>query len=427
MIGGQYQIEGDLFEKEIRRKPKLKNPDKEIEIELKNTELVCKFINHIICDNVISKTVSFDEEGIISFISALCEVSKQELNQFFNPRIFSLHKLIEVADFNILRIQIEWVKIWKLLSDHIVYITKTYNHDNICIDAIDSLRQIVIKLLQKQDLTYFNFQIDFFRPFEIIFNQSINRPDRSELILNCITYLIHNSKNIRSGWIVIFSILKNCLKRKDKKLNEELLKILTIIQSENILQSFPNHEIFKSYIECLCHMFLEENMKSLAYDIIVESMSKIFNQTYYYGDKAENKYELLKIMFYGFDELIKYNVREYFNLLNEILNESKKMIFGADASNFLFIYYSYIKPQLIMAVLMKYENRLENLNISIEDYSTKNEMIESNKSFIEFSNINSDEKDKHYNKIYNNTLLYLQQSLEITKNNLEKIKESKEE
>jgi len=123
-----------------------------------------------------------------------------------------------------------------------------------------------------------------------------------------------------------------------------------------------------------------------------------------------------------------YSLATYLDKLQSSnLVESKKMIFGADASNFLFIYYSYIKPQLIMAVLMKYENRLENLNISIEDYSTKNEMIESNKSFIEFSNINSDEKDKHYNKIYNNTLLYLQQSLEITKNNLEKIKESKEE
>ena len=104
-------------------------------------------------DNIFSKTSTFNLDGITSFISALCLVSKNELDNFFNPRNYSLHKLVEVADFNIFRIQIEWSKIWKLISDHLVFVATNFNHDNICIDAIDSLRQTVTKLLQKRDNT----------------------------------------------------------------------------------------------------------------------------------------------------------------------------------------------------------------------------------------------------------------------------------
>src|SRR5205823_187791 len=111
-------------------------------------------------------------------------------------------------------------------------------------DAIDSLRQTVIKLLQKPDLAVYNFQIDFFKPFESIFNQSVNRPNRSELILTCISFIVQNSKNIHSGWIVIFNILKQGLKRKDPKLNTEIVKILQTISDDFSVFNNINQEVF---------------------------------------------------------------------------------------------------------------------------------------------------------------------------------------
>ena len=413
-IGGQFKNEAELFAKEIRRKSRSKNPEREIEIEAKNTEIICNNISLLVCDNVFSKTSSFDLEGITSFISALCLVSKNELDHFFNPRNYSLHKLVEVADFNIFRIQIEWSKIWKLISDHLIYVASNYNHDNICIDAIDLLRQTVSKLLQKPDLMAYNFQIEFFRPFEIIFNQSINRPDRSELILSCLAFIVQNSKNINSGWIVIFNILKNGMKRKDAKLNSEILKIFQIINDDFSLMnnSSINHEVFRGYIECLCHMYLEDNLKKLAFDTIIKLISKIFNNdngsqvhiagnamtsinlnssnnndfnsnvsskeqedqrsVNLLGTSHEKKFEFLKIFFYGFDDLLRINVIEHLNLLFEVISYNKDFIFSSDINSFIYLYFSYFKPHIVSLILNYYDYRLAFFDTKLTNIDNNN-------------------------------------------------------
>jgi len=419
-IGGQYKNEAELFAKEIRRKSRSKNPEREIEIETKNTEIICSNISLLVCDNVFSKTATFDLEGITSFISSLCLVSKNELDHFFNPRNYSLHKLVEVADFNIFRIQIEWSKIWKLISDHLIYVASNYNHDNICIDAIDLLRQTVSKLLQKPDLMAYNFQIEFFRPFEIIFNQSINRPDRSELILTCLAFIVQNSKNINSGWIVIFNILKNGMKRKEGKLNLEILNIFQIINDDFSLMnnSSINHEVFRGYIECLCHMYLEDNLKKLAFDTIIKLISKIFNNNLsqshisgnaltsinlistnndfnsnasskeheeqrsvsLLGTSHEKKFEFLKIFFYGFDDLLRINVIEHLNLLFEVISYNKDFIFSSDINSFIYLYFSYFKPHIVSLILNYYDYRLAFFDTKLTNVDINNNLNDEKKS-----------------------------------------------
>jgi hypothetical protein len=423
-IGGQFKNEAELFAKEIRRKSRSKNPEREIEIEAKNTEIICNNISLLVCDNVFSKTATFDLEGITSFISALCLVSKNELDHFFNPRNYSLHKLVEVADFNIFRIQIEWSKIWKLISDHLIFVASNYNHDNICIDAIDLLRQTVSKLLQKPDLIAYNFQIEFFRPFEIIFNQSINRPDRSELILTCLAFIVQNSKNINSGWIVIFNILKNGMKRKDAKLNFEILKIFQIINDDFSLMnnSSINHEVFRGYIECLCHMYLEDNLKKLAFDTIIKLISKIFNNnnasqshfsgnaltsinlntsnSYDYnpnlsakenedqrnvnllGTSHEKRFEFLKIFFYGFDDLLRINVIEHLNLLFEVISYNKDFIFSSDINSFIYLYFSYFKPHIVSLILNYYDYRLAFFDTKLTNIDNQNTNNDEEKNIV---------------------------------------------
>jgi hypothetical protein len=384
-IGGQYKNEAELFEKEIRRRSRTKNPDREIELELRNTEFICKNFSPIICDNIYSKTTTFDEEGIVEFICAMCKVSQNELDNFFNPRNYSLHKLVEVADFNMFRIQIEWAKIWKLISDHLVYVATNFNHDNICIDAIDTLRQIVIKLLKKPDLEGYTFQIDFFKPFDIIFNQSVNRPSRSELILTCLAFIVQNSKNIQSGWVIIFSILKNGFKRKDSRLNEEIVKILENI-SEDMAIFNSNQEVFRGYIECLCHMYLEESLKKLAFETILKLISRITSSTI-----GEKRFEYLKIFFYGLDDLLGINVIEHTNLLFEVISYNRDLIFSSDILSFIHLYYCYFKPHIVTILLSFYNYRLN--------------MIEENSCFAEFS------RKSGIEEIYYNTKTYLKHSL----------------
>ena len=126
--------------------------EKEINTLIMKKDIICKNIPDIICDEIFTKSEKFDAETIINFVSDLCLISKQELSEYRTPRVFSLHKLVEVADFNIYRIQVEWVKIWKLISDHLVDVINKPIHENIWREALESLRQTICKLLQKKDL-----------------------------------------------------------------------------------------------------------------------------------------------------------------------------------------------------------------------------------------------------------------------------------
>jgi len=94
-------------------------------------------------------------------------VSREEIT-LPNPRIFSLQKLVEIATFNMNnRIRIIWVKMWKILADHF---TLAGSHENkrVAMYAIDSLRQLSMKFLEKDELANFNFQKEFLKPFEYV-------------------------------------------------------------------------------------------------------------------------------------------------------------------------------------------------------------------------------------------------------------------
>ena len=375
-----------------------KNIEKEINLATEKKEIICKNIPDMACEGIFTKTDQFDEETIINFVTDLCTVSKEELTEYYKPRVFSLHKLVEVADFNIYRIQVEWVKIWKLISDHLVDVINKPIHENIWKEALESLRQTICKLLQKKDLSIYNFQIDFFKPFEIIFSKTNDFPTRGETIINYLHYIVGSfGKNIHSGWVVIFRILKEGFQRKDPKMNEDIKNTLQKIYEENIIiNNNANVDVFRGYIECLCYMYLNKNNKQFAFETILNLLSKIMinvdiqNQ----NKKIENenmihnlnnmkqimqlpntskKYDYLKIFFYGFDDLIPINVVEHLNLLFEIISHNKKLIFIKDWHSFVYLYYSYFKPHLILILLSKYINRFslfetnENVNNEIYD------------------------------------------------------------
>ena len=377
--------ERDLFSSEIKKKNK-KNPDKEIEIEFRNAEIVAKSFSIAYCDNIFSSTANFSAEGIIAFINALCEVSKIELSSPFNPRNYSLHKLTEVADYNLMRIQIQWVKIWKLISDYIVNVADLYHDRNISVDAIDSLRQIVSKLLKKSDLAIYHFQIDFFKPFEAIFKKEGLSLDKYELILGCLAYIVTSSKNIHAGWIIIFNIIKVSFKRKESKLNEEGMKLLNLISEDfSLINPQTNQEVFKGYIECLCHMYLEPNLKKIAFDNMLSVMNKVYNKPsvgklQQYNLNIDKKFEFLKVFFYGIDDLIPINVLEHLNLVFEIISFNKDIFFSSELFNFIYLYYAYFKPCILINLInlgnsKKYTNMNNNKKALIYSELVKDNLL----------------------------------------------------
>ena len=87
------------------------------------------------------------------------------------------------------------------------------------------------------------------------------------------------------------------------------------------------------------------------------------------------KYDFLQIFFYGFDDLIHINVIEHLNLLFEIISHNKKLIFSKDCHSFLYMYYSYFKPHLVILLLSRYINRFslfENIP-DLENYTKYDE------------------------------------------------------
>jgi len=383
-----------------------KDLEKEINSVMQKKNIICQNISEIVCEGIFTKTDHFDEETIINFVTNLCTISKIELYNYHTPRVFCLHKLVEVADFNIFRIQVEWAKIWKLISDHLVEVINKPIHEKIWKEALESLRQTICKLLQKKDLSVYNFQMDFFKPFEIIFSKTNDFPTRGETIINYLYYIVGSfGQNIHSGWIVIFRILKQGFQREEPKIIEDLKNIFEKIYAQNkLINNNSNLEAFKECIECLCCMYLNKNSKQFAFEYILNLSSKIMvymgnqkNENDYSNDSKivmnfpnENKkYDFLKIFFYGLDNLITNNVLEHLNLLFEIINHNKRLIFNNNNCYlFLYLYYSYFKPYFILLLLSKYINRLSLFDLD------ENEDNSSYNSFKKFKEGNT--KDTKY-------------------------------
>ena len=151
------------------------------------------------------------------------------------PRIFSLQKLVEVADYNMnIRSRLSWAKIWKLMAHHFVNIGCNKNA-KVSMFAIDALRQLSHKFLQKAELADFNFQRLFLRPFLSIMENTQSREDIRELILQCIDNTMRSmSHNLRSGWKIFFSILKLSAQDPSLKINTFGLTILQRLLDEHL-------------------------------------------------------------------------------------------------------------------------------------------------------------------------------------------------
>ncbi len=177
-------------------------------------------INEILIEKVFTSTTKLSDDAILDFVDSLVLVSESEIGgdskkdisgvgrSVSGSRIYSLQKLVEVADYNMsIRSRRSWAKIWDLIKEHFV---TNGCHENAMVSmfAIDALRQLSFKFLEKPELADFNFQRLFLRPFLSIMENTGTREDIRELILQCVDNSIRSMyHNIRSGWKIFFSIL----------------------------------------------------------------------------------------------------------------------------------------------------------------------------------------------------------------------------
>lgn len=236
------------------------------ETEEGNSRAVVAALNEVLIDKVFSSTVTLSARSIAHFIEQLVEVSATEIagnskrsiagvgsstkilvdgkiriDSFSDgddgPRIFSLQRLVEVADFNMdVRPRLAWAQVWEIMAEHFAKIGCNKN-SMVSIFAIDSLKQLSFKFLEKPERSEFNFQRIFLRPYLQIIENPLTREDIRELILRCVDNMIRTkSHNLRSGWKIFFTILTRSASDPSERINTLGLAILQRLLDEHLHQ-----------------------------------------------------------------------------------------------------------------------------------------------------------------------------------------------
>ncbi|KAJ9474522.1 Protein transport protein SEC7 [Pseudozyma hubeiensis] len=162
----------------------------------------------VAADMVFSSSASLSGTAIVDFVQALSDVSWEEIQSSGlteHPRMFSLQKLVEISYYNMGRIRMEWSNIWAILGEHFNMVCC---HPNVHVSAfgLDSLRQLAMRFLEKEELPHFKFQKDFLKPFEITMQRNRNL-EAKEMVLQCLEQMIQSRvDNIRSGWRTMFGV-----------------------------------------------------------------------------------------------------------------------------------------------------------------------------------------------------------------------------
>ena len=151
-------------------------------------------------------SVRLESDAVVEFVSTLCAVSREELTPGAGPpRVFSLGKIVEIAHFNMGRIRLVWSRIWAVLSD---FFAAVGCHENLAVAlyAVDSLRQLAMKFLERDELANYTFQNDFLRPFVSLVRNSKSAEIR-ELVIRCVSQMVLGRvANIKSGWKSVFMV-----------------------------------------------------------------------------------------------------------------------------------------------------------------------------------------------------------------------------
>ncbi|XP_057949137.1 brefeldin A-inhibited guanine nucleotide-exchange protein 5 isoform X2 [Malania oleifera] len=198
-------------------------------------------------EQVFVNSVKLPSDSVVEFFTALCGVSAEELKQT-PARVFSLQKLVEISYYNMARIRLVWARIWSVLSNHFIS-AGSHPDEKISMYAIDSLRQLGMKYLERAELTNFTFQNDILKPFVVLMRNSRSETIRS-LIVDCIVQMIKSKVgSIKSGWRSVFMIFTAAA-------NDELE---SIVESafENVEQVILEHfdqvvgDCFMDCVNCL--------------------------------------------------------------------------------------------------------------------------------------------------------------------------------
>ncbi|KYN11925.1 Brefeldin A-inhibited guanine nucleotide-exchange protein 1 [Trachymyrmex cornetzi] len=213
-------------------------------------------------DRIFTGSTRLDGDAIVEFVKALCQVSLEELAHPTQPRMFSLTKIVEISYYNMGRIRLQWSRIWQVLGDHFDRVGCSPRQD-IAFFAVDSLRQLATKFIEKGEFANFRFQKDFLRPFEHIMKKN-RSPVIRDMVVRCVAQIVHSqAPNIRSGWKNIFSVFHHAASDRDESVVELAFSMTGKIINELYAEDFSIMvDSFQDAVKCLsefaCNAFFPD-------------------------------------------------------------------------------------------------------------------------------------------------------------------------
>ncbi|KAI7898637.1 uncharacterized protein BX663DRAFT_442726 [Cokeromyces recurvatus] len=237
-------------------------------------------------DRLFTSTVNLNGEAIVDFVRALCETSWEEIvssAHMEHPRMYSLQKLVEISYYNMNRIRMEWSNIWAILGEYYNKVGCQSNF-NVAFFALDSLRQLAMKFLEKEELPHFKFQKDFLMPFREVL---ANNPDVTikDMVLRCLQQMIQaRPHHLRSGWKTMLSVFATGACESSESIVHMTFDIVRGVTNERFGDIVANGT-FPDYISCLVEFAKNQKFQKIslpALDMIkntIPKMIEIANKT----------------------------------------------------------------------------------------------------------------------------------------------------
>uniref|UniRef100_A0A674PAH1 ARF guanine nucleotide exchange factor 1 n=1 Tax=Takifugu rubripes TaxID=31033 RepID=A0A674PAH1_TAKRU len=237
-------------------------------------------------DRIFTGSTRLDGNAIVDFVRWLCAVSMDELASPTHPRMFSLQKIVEISYYNMGRIRLQWSRIWEVIGDHFNKVGCNSNED-VAIFAVDSLRQLSMKFLEKGELANFRFQKDFLRPFEHIMKKN-RSPTIRDMVVRCIAQMVNSqAANIRSGWKNIFSVFHLAASDQD----ESIVELAFQTTGHIVTNVFEKHfaatiDSFQDAVKCLSEFACNASFP----DTSMEAIRLIRHCAKYVSDRPQVNY-----------------------------------------------------------------------------------------------------------------------------------------
>lgn len=237
-------------------------------------------------DRLFTSTVNLNGEAIVDFVRALCETSWEEIvnsAHMEHPRMYSLQKLVEISYYNMNRIRMEWSNMWAILGDYYNKVGCQSNF-NVAFFALDSLRQLAMKFLEKEELPHFKFQKDFLMPFREVL---ANNPDVAikDMVLRCLSQMIQaRPHHLRSGWKTMLAVFATGACESSESIVHMTFDIVRSVTNERFGDIVANGT-FPDYISCLVEFSKNQKFQKIslpALDMIkgtIPNMIEIANKS----------------------------------------------------------------------------------------------------------------------------------------------------